>query len=316
MLGKVEKVDLRKAWPHEALDFTRWLAEEANLRLLSEELGIELVHLETEAGVGRYNVDILAEELGSGKKIIIENQLEITNHDHLGKLITYASGYDANMVIWVVRDAREEHRQAIDWLNEHTDENLAFFLVQLELWQIGNSPFAPKFNIISKPNDWAKVVKRSFEGGEITETKAQQLRFWNAFQEYAKKEGVNFRFEEPQPKHWFNIYLSTHYALISLSLNSFERAIRTEFYIRSSKELYTYLEGHRETIEKEIGAKLVWMPLEGKKASRIKIERTGDIDEERNWEEYFAWCLKQAQVFARVFPKYIKEFDKNKKSRK
>ena len=154
-LGKIKKIVLRKAWNHEASDFTNWLAEEDNLRLLSDGIGVDIKLIKTEAAVGRFNVDILAEEENTGNKnkIVIENQLEATNHDHLGKIITYASGFDANMVIWVVKEAREEHRQAIDWLNEHTDEDLAFFLVQIELWQIDESRFAPKFEIVSKPND-------------------------------------------------------------------------------------------------------------------------------------------------------------------
>ncbi|MBU1121650.1 MAG: DUF4268 domain-containing protein, partial [Candidatus Omnitrophica bacterium] len=155
-LSKLKKVALRNVWKNEAKDFTNWLAEEENLSLLSDEIGIDIKLIKTEAIVGSFNVDILAEEENTGKKIIIENQLEITNHDHLGKIITYASGYDADIIIWLIKDVRDEHKQAIDWLNEHTDEKLNFFIIKIELWQIGDSPVAPKFQIISKPNDWAK----------------------------------------------------------------------------------------------------------------------------------------------------------------
>ena len=155
LLGKLNQVDLRHIWVHEALDFTQWLAKPDNLAILSDEIGIDITLTQTEAHVGRFNVDILAEEENTGRKIIIENQLEPTNHDHLGKLITYASGYDAEIVIWIVEDARDEHTRAIDWLNEHTDENINFFLIKMELWQIGDSLPAPKFQIISQPNNWA-----------------------------------------------------------------------------------------------------------------------------------------------------------------
>lgn len=110
-ISKLKKVDLRTAWSHEALDFTQWLSLEDNLSLLGEEVGISIKLLQTEANVGRYNVDILAEEENSGRKIIIENQLEDTNHDHLGKIVTYASGYDAEIIIWIVKDYREEHKR-------------------------------------------------------------------------------------------------------------------------------------------------------------------------------------------------------------
>ncbi len=138
-LGKLKEIkDLRKVWPHEALDFTPWLAEEDNLALLADAVGLEITIDETESSVGDFNVDIYATETGTDRKIIIENQLEDTNHDHLGKLITYASGKSADIVIWVVKRAREEHRSAIEWLNNHTDENIAFFLVEIKLYQIGS----------------------------------------------------------------------------------------------------------------------------------------------------------------------------------
>ena len=144
-LSKLKKVNLRSVWAHEAHDFTKWLAEEENLNILSNEIGIDITLLQTEANVGNFNVDILAEEDVTKKKIIIENQLEITNHDHLGKLITYAAGYDAKAIIWIVKDVRDEHKQAIEWLNKVTDDQTAFFLIRIELWQIEDSSPAPKF---------------------------------------------------------------------------------------------------------------------------------------------------------------------------
>ena len=129
-LGKLKKIDLRKAWEHEALDFTKWLAKEENLALLSEEIGVDLNLVETEASVGSFNVDILAED-SNGRKVVIENQLEITDHDHLGKVLTYTSGYNAEIIIWIAKDIRDEHKQAIDWLNEHTDENINFFAIKI-----------------------------------------------------------------------------------------------------------------------------------------------------------------------------------------
>ncbi len=126
---------------------------------MGDRIGTVIKLIRTEANVGRYNVDILAEEEGTGRKIIIENQLEDTDHDHLGKIITYASGYDAEIIIWIVKDAREEHKRAIEWLNEHTDEKIGFFLIQIQVWRIGDSVPAPKFDIVSSPNEWAKITK-------------------------------------------------------------------------------------------------------------------------------------------------------------
>ncbi len=306
-LGKIKKVELRKAWNHEASDFTNWLAEEENLRLLSDEIGVDIKLIQTEATVGRFNVDILAEEENTGNKIVIENQLEATNHDHLGKIITYASGFDANMVIWVVKEAREEHRQAIDWLNEHTDEDLAFFLVQVELWQIGESPFAPKFEIVSKPNDWAKTVKQSVSGSKITDTKAQQLEFWEQFKAYARSHDTKLRLQKSYPQHWTNISIGSSHAHISLTLNSFDEAIRTELYIPDNKDVYHFLEERRDEVEKELGYKVEWMELPGKKASRIKVEFPGLIENTDEWEKYFAWLQEKAEQFQKVFSKHLKK---------
>ena len=307
-LGKIKKVDLRKAWSHEATDFTNWLAEEENLRFLSDEIGVDIKLIQTEATVGRFNVDILAEEENTGNKIVIENQLEPTNHDHLGKIITYASGFDASMVIWVVKEAREEHRQAIDWLNEHTDEDLAFFLIQVELWQIEDSPFAPKFEVVSKPNDWAKTVKQSVSSSKITDTAARQLEFWNQFKAYAESHNTILRLgRKSRPQHWFDISIGNSDAHISLTLNSFDGVIRTELYIPDNKEVYHFLERHKEEVEKELG-KIEWMELPEKKASRIKAEFPGVIDNTDDWEKYFAWMQETAEKFHETFSKLLKKY--------
>ena len=156
-LGKLEKIkDLRSIWKNEEYDFTPWLAKEQNIKLLSDELGISIKVLKTEASVGKYSLDILAVNEDTNENIIIENQLEITNHDHLGKVLVYGAGYDAKTIIWIVKDYNEEHKQAIEWLNEHSDENINLFLIKIELFKIGDSDIAPHFEIISQPNDWTR----------------------------------------------------------------------------------------------------------------------------------------------------------------
>lgn len=160
-LSRLEEIkDLRTVWPHEALDFTPWLSQDDNISLLADAIGLDITVDETESSVGDFNVDIFASETGTDRKIIIENQLEDTNHDHLGKLITYASGKSADVIIWVVKHAREEHKAAIEWLNNHTDEKIGFFLCEIKLYRIGTSEPAVKFEVIEKPNDWTKEVKR------------------------------------------------------------------------------------------------------------------------------------------------------------
>jgi len=305
-LGKLKKVELREGWKHEASNFTQWLAEEENLALLGDEIGFDIKLLQTEAAVGSFNVDILAEEENTGRKIIIENQLEITNHDHLGKIVTYASGYDAQIIVWVVKDAREEHRQAIDWLNEHTEEEIEFYLVQIELWQIENSPFAPKFEIVSKPNDWTKAVRSSTDTKELTDTKVKQLEFWTQFKDYAKKRQTKLHLQKNYPQHWTNISIGSADAHIALTINSREATFGSELYIPDNKELYQKLLSHKDQIEADLGEKPEWQELPGKKASRIRIFTTGSFDDMSKWEDSFEWLLNEAEKFHKIFPKYIK----------
>lgn len=305
-LGKLKKVELREAWKHEASNFTQWLAQEENLALLGDEIGFDIKLLQTEAAVGSFNVDILAEEENTGRKIIIENQLEVTNHDHLGKIITYASGYDAQIIVWVVKDAREEHRQAIDWLNEHTDENSEFYLVKIELWQIESSPYAPKFEIVSKPNDWTKAVRSSADTSELTDTKVKQLEFWTQFKEYSKKRQTKLHLQKSYPQHWTNISIGSSDAHVALTINSREATFGAELYISDNKELYQKLFTHKDKIESELEEKPDWMELPAKKASRIRVLTTGNFDDPTKWEDTFEWLLNEAEKFQRVFPKFIK----------
>ena len=153
-LAKIEQVDLREAWPNEARDFTPWLAE--NIAQLGEALGMEIEVQQTEAPVGGYLLDILAINTVSNRPVIIENQLEITDHNHLGQLLTYAASFDAEAIVWVSRNFREEHRQALDWLNSRTDEDTRFFAVVVELLRIGHSSLAPNFDVVAAPNEWGK----------------------------------------------------------------------------------------------------------------------------------------------------------------
>src|SRR5437867_10700355 len=157
-LGRLQKVNLREAWTSESSDFTPWLAQEGNLQLLGETIGIELELASQEKDVGPFRADILCKDTATGNWVLIENQLERTDHTHLGQLLTYAAGLQAVTIVWVARSFTEEHRATLDWLNEITDDRFNFFALEIELWRIGDSPVAPKFNVVSKPNDWSKAV--------------------------------------------------------------------------------------------------------------------------------------------------------------
>lgn len=306
-LGKLEKVDLRNVWKHEALDFTNWLAQPENLSLLSNEIGIDISLIQMEASVGKFSVDILAEEEQTGRKIVIENQLETTDHDHLGKIITYASGFDAEIIVWIVREVRDEHKQAVDWLNEHTDEKINFFVIKMEVWKISDSPYAPKFYVVSQPNDWAKIIKQtSTQPSKVSETKLLQLEFWEKFREFAQNKHSKIRLGKPYPQHWFDISLGTSDAHITLTASNQLSLISCEIYIPNSKELFIHLENLKENIQQELGFELEWAELPNKKASRIKALKQVNFSDINQWENYFFWLLEKTETLQRVFPTYIK----------
>jgi hypothetical protein len=311
-LGKLKKVDLREVWEHEATSFTKWLSQEENLNHLGDELGISIKLLKTEAKVGGFNVDILAEEEDSARKIIIENQLETTDHDHLGKLITYASGTDANVIIWIFREIRDEHRSAIDWLNEHTDENIDFFAVKMELWQIGVSLPAPKFQIISNPNNWAKIAKTNTEQSKLTPTKLYQFELWNRFKEFGQARNQDLSFTKTNPQHWYNFSIGSAMCHVGLTVNTREKEFACELYIPGDKELFDFLLTKKEAIEKELAIKLDWQRLpEETKASRIKIAKKFDVVGDADFSKYgeaFGWLEKNLVNFKKVFPKYLSEY--------
>jgi len=303
-LARLSEVDLRKIWAHEERDFSSWLAKKENLDLLSEELGIELELIRREAPVGAFEADILAEEIGSRRKVLIENQLSITDHQHLGKLITYASGLDAAIIIWIVGQVREEHKRAIEWLNEHTDQEIGFFLVQMKVYQIGNSPYAPKFHVVVQPNDWAKTVKRSFGSARSSQTKLLQYEYWVSFNEYAQNK-TGFRLRKPRAQNYYDISFGYSDAHIALIINQTKKQLSVELYIPSNSELYQCLYAQRNEIENALGQTLDWQPLHGKKASRIKALMPGDITNKEEWQKYHKWMLDTAEKFKAIFSSKI-----------
>lgn len=304
-LGKFKKVALREIWKHEALDFTNWLALDENLELLSDVLETGIVNAQTEVGVGKFSVDILAED-ENGHKVIIENQLETTNHDHLGKIITYASGLQAETIVWVVKNAREEHEQAVNWLNENTNEKVNFFLIEIEAWKIDDSAPAPRFNIIAKPNDWAKTIKQSSAGNKMTELKLKQQEFWNRLKEYGESNSKYVKsWQKALPQQWMNISFGTSQAHLAATVNTRSEEVSMSVYIDNNKDLFYKLESKKDDIERLLGSKLDWWELPEKKASIISLVKKGDFQNEEESVELIKWLHEQAEMFTKVFKKYL-----------
>ena len=302
-LGKMIKItDLRSVWPHEANDFTKWLAQEENLALLSDAINVELELEERESSVGSFNVDLFAKEVGTDRREIIENQLEDTNHDHLGKLITYAAGKGAEVIVWVVKRARDEHRQAIEWLNQHTDANIGFFLLEIELWQIGDSEKAPRFNIVEKPNDWSKTMK-TIEG--LSDTKLLKLDFWSGFNDAMSNNADfvrHFRLRKASPHHWYDLSIGSSEYHVALTINTQKQNIGADLYIDDNKELFEKFRKHQDEISRMLNSEVEWR--EAKKACRIFISANINPQKRENWVKAYHWFLEKAIVFKEIASKY------------
>ncbi len=296
-LGKLEKIELREVWKHEALDFTRWLARNENIALLSKEIGIDIEVIETEMSVGRYNVDIYARDTESNKKIVIENQLENTNHDHLGKMLVYAAGLDADIAIWIVKDVNEEHRQAVEWLNDNSFEKINIFLVKVELWQIDNSPIAPKFQVICEPNNWAKVLKQQSKEN-VSDLELKQMEYWQGFVDYAKSKDKTYISQRPSIYNWYVIRIGSSDYKIKLVHSVNSDMIRCQLEIFND-EIYKKLEQYRTEINNKING-LEWEYLEDRKVSRISCSNSS----QDNTSSY-VWLLDMVDRFKEVFLDYL-----------
>ena len=303
-LGTLKKItDLRSIWPHEALNFTPGVAE--NVDLLADAVGLDITVDETESSVGDFNVDIYASETGTDRKIIIENQLEDTDHDHLGKLITYASGKGADVVIWVVKHAREEHKAAVEWLNNHTDDKIGFFLCEIKLFQIGDSQIAPAFTVVERPNDWTKEIRKT---ASANSTQQQRLEYWQAFNDYAFTDANFSRIfnkRKPTTDHWMDFSIGSSACHIAVSQIQKRKAVDVELYINDDKELFKSLFAHKDEIEKNMEMELEWKELPERKASRILIEKTVDLDDRATWPEQFDYIMDTCIKMKRAFKRYL-----------
>lgn len=307
-LGRLEQVDLRKVWSSEPGDFTPWLAQEENIALLADTLGMDLELEAQEKGVGPYRADIVCKQRPEGSLVLIENQLEKTDHTHLGQLMTYAAGLDAVTIVWIAERFTDEHRAALDWLNEITGEKVSFFGLEIELWRIGTSPVAPKFNVVSKPNDWIK------EGGGgavvMTETKQLQQNYWRALREVLLEKKNSLKPQKAHPQHWLTVSIGRANFNLAALVNTTGERIGVELYLAGAdaKKHFKRLEAEKTDIEKEIGQPLDWRELPEKESSRILLMRSdSSIKDSTLWPEQHQWLAEKLERFNAAFRSRIQK---------
>ena len=312
-LGSIENVDPRSIWPDEAGDFTPWLAEHADL--LGKALGMDLEIEQREAPVGAFSLDLLGREVGSDRVVIVENQLGRTDHGHLGQLLAYAAGLDAKIVVWISPEVRDEHREAVHWLNEQTTDAVAFFAVELEVWKIGESLPAPRFNVVAQPSDFQRVLTRE-KTPALTTQQANYQRFYRELLTLLHQEHPGFTNTLPnkigigQGRNFASGAKGCHVGAW-FSDNEF----RVETWIgtfdkQTNKMIFDDLYEQRAAIEDEIGSSLTWERKNNTKGSRITWRRPGSIKySDEQLDELKRWAVDLLPKFRDAFAPRIAALD-------
>lgn len=305
-LGTLTEVDLRRVWSDEARDFTPWLKE--NIERLNQVLGLDIEITEREGAVGSFAVDLVGKDLGSGHTVIIENQLEPTDHTHLGQLLTYAAGRGAKIVVWISPQFRDEHRQALDWLNENTRQDQAFFGVEIKLVRIDDSRPAPLFKLVSQPNEWQKTGART----PISPRAEAYQAFWETFLQRLRERAPGFTHaQKGLPQSWYNIGAGRSGFAYGGAFRLGGR-FAVELYIDTgdkdkNKAFFDRLHGQRNSIEQELNMTLSWERLDDARASRIATYREGTIDStEAELDELRNWAVATLIKFREAFGKRIR----------
>ncbi len=255
-LGKIKEVSLRDIWPNEQYDFSTWLAAPENLEYLSSILHLSLTDVATEKPVGNFRCDIFCKDETTGKSVLIENELEESDHKHLGELLTYASGLNASAIVWIVKKARPEHASAIAWLNENMAADISFFLIEVHAIKINDSIPAPQFRVIEEPNDFVNDAKETKT--VITETQSYRLEFWTMMNDELKRRNEPFNIRKATTDHWYDVAMGDRRCHGQITLVNNNKLIRLGIWIPNDKTLFDYFYEHKDKIEAETGIKFNW----------------------------------------------------------
>lgn len=300
-MGRLTPVHVRDVWRHEAHDFTQWMLQNADV--LADVLGMELELTAAEHPVGGFSLDLIGREVGTGNVVIVENQLEQTDHGHLGQIMTYAGGTDPQTVVWCAPSFRDEHRAALDWLNEHTDENTRFFGVEITAVQIDNSRPAPLFRLVAQPNEWTKQVHAETAAIPTTERQVAYQEFWAKLLHRIRQRHPDWTRSVKAPRaSWMTMPYGSSIGWYSFVFT--RTGPRVELYFGSSdaeenRLAFERMAANREQIDADFGAPVSYDPLPTKKACRLHVDRPdgGDVTEGDIHEELMNWFLSTMDRF-------------------
>jgi len=303
LLGALERLNPRNVWPREDTDFTPWLA--THPEVLAKALGIDLEITEMEHLVGPFRVDLLGRDLTFDKILIVENQLEESDHGHLGQLMTYAAGTDAATIVWITTFLREEHRQALEWLNQQTGVDTHFFGVEVEVVHIGDSLPAPLLNVIVEPNDWQKAARNATASAGSSKS-AMYANFWDQFLTRLRTDRPQWTRATRAPSaNWFSMSVGVPPGCSINAVFGQGGHLRTELYIdrgtvEETSELFERLVAQKTVFEKAYDRNLSWEPLENRRASRVADHRDGMIEATEEYSDYFNWLMETGDRMRRA----------------
>jgi hypothetical protein len=309
-LGRLQRVELRAAWKHESIDFTPWLAREENIALLGLTIGLELEVHGQEQSVGPFKADILCRNTEDNSLVLIENQLAKTDHTHLGQLLTYAAGLKAVTLVWVAERFTEEHRAALDWINEITHEDFHFFGLEIELWRIGDSPLAPKFNVVVQPNEWARTVHENSKGPSGSTPGGQmQLAYWTSFGAFLTQAKAPFKSPKPAASNWMPWGLGRGGVQLQAFVTAERVAVGVEIKTADHPTWYQKLQADKAAIEQELGFPMDWEEKPDNKFSSIRVRLPLDMHNQGNWPKAHQWMLDRMKAIKSAFHSRVKALD-------
>lgn len=317
-LGQLKRIDLREVWQTEDRDFTPWLARDENIAILGETLNMELEVEAQEKDVGPFRADILCRDANSTDHdalVLIENQLERTDHTHLGQLMTYAAGLHTVTIVWIAQRFTDEHRAALDWLNEITNEGYRFFGLEVELWKIGDSLAAPKFNIVSKPNEWARSASegaRRAARGEVSPLRLQYKAYWTAFSKFLEAKGSALAIGTPLAESWASFSIGRSHSHLETVVSKQKNRLRVCLTLggQDAKPHFHLLRERATAVEDSIGSAVDWWELPDRQASAISIDReVDDLLNEEDWPRQHAWLADMLERFNTVFRPLVLDLD-------
>lgn len=305
--GKVINVPLRNVWNGEATDFTPWLAD--NLKVLDSALGMDLVLQSREASAGDFSADIVALDISTNRRIVIENQFGATDHRHLGQIITYASALNANAVVWLAERIRAEHKAAIDFLNVNLKESLQLFAIEASLIKIDDSRPALNFSVVCAPTE--SPIAEAADSGEVSELKRRYQTFFQGLLDELREKHAFTNARMGQPQNWYS-FSSENSRVYKYSVNfTNDSRVKAEIYIDTQDKaqngaIFDLLHQQKEEIERQFGERLDWERLDTRRACRIAVYRDGSIDAETGELLSIShWLVAKLLKLREVFPKFI-----------